>query len=184
MKQVAAWIEHNFQGIAFGLMDGLILLLGLLMGLSEATGEARIVIMGGIIGGIANSFGNAIGFYTSESAERGQQLKFYKGKKTRAAHRFVHSYSDILFSTLAAFGATLVSLALPVLPFFAFESLATAMLSSGAIAIVMLAVLGYFIGKMNESDGWWSSVKYVVLGLVGAGLGFLVGDLLKHSLGG
>lgn len=184
MKRVVAWLEHNFQGIAFGLMDGLILLLGLLMGLSEATGEARIVIMGGIIGGIANSFGNAIGFYTSESAERGQQLKFYKGKNTQDVHKFVHSHSDILFSTLASFGATLLSLVLPIIPFFAVPVLGEAMLVSGAIAIVILAVLGYFIGKMNESDGLWSSVKYVVLGLVGAGLGFVVGDFLKHFLGG
>ena len=184
MVDVAAWLEHYFQGIAFGLMDGLIVLLGLLIGLSEATGEARIVIIGGIIGGIANSFGNAIGFYTSESAERGQQLNFYKEKKARASHQFIHSHADILFSALAAFFSTLAALVLPIAPFFALPSLGQAMVLSACIAIIMLAALGYFIGKMSEGNGWTSSVKYVALGFVGAGLGFFVGDVLKHLLGG
>ncbi|HII39043.1 TPA: hypothetical protein HA318_03515 [Candidatus Micrarchaeota archaeon] len=177
------WVEHNFQGITFGLMDGLILLLGLLMGLSEATGEARIVIMGGVIGGIANSFGNAIGFYTSESAERGQQLKFYKGKNAAESQKFVHSHSDILLSTVASFIATLASLVLPILPFFLIPLLSEAMLVSGIIAMILLAILGFFIGKMNDESGSLNSLKYVVLGMVGAGLGFFAGDLLKHFLG-
>jgi predicted membrane protein (TIGR00267 family) len=178
------WWEHNFQGIAFGLMDGVIMIVGTLVGLAGATGNAKIVILGALVAGIANSFSNAIGFYTSENAERGQQVRFYEERRgAKSEHKYVHSHSEIIVSTLAAFCATLLSLFLPVTPFFLVADVWSAVVAALAVAVGILAVMGFFIGKLNKGSGLLSSAKYVFLGLAGAGLGFVVGDALKHLVG-
>ena len=66
--------SYRLEGIAFGLADGLIMSLGLIIGVAEATTDPRLVIIAGVIGGFANAFGNSIGFYMSQSAERGLQI--------------------------------------------------------------------------------------------------------------
>ena len=85
-----------------GMMDGLITLLGILMGVGAATGDAQLVIISGLVGGIANSFGTSVGFYTSEQAERGQQIEFYKKKrnvKIKETSRYIHSKTEIYLET-------------------------------------------------------------------------------------
>jgi len=180
-----SFLEHWFQGIAFGLMDGVITLLGILIGMASATGDAGVVVIAGVVGGVANSFGNAIGFYTSESAERGQQMRFYekRGKKLDG-DEYVHSQRDVLLSAGMAFLATLVALVLPITPFFLLSSVPQAMLACVVISVAMLFLLGSFIGKLNKECGWRNGLKFVLLGLAGAAIAFLLGAALKGFLGG
>ena len=174
-------IKESFQGAAFGLMDGVTTLLGILVGVAAATGNAKLVIVSGLVGGIANSFGNAVGFYTSEFAERGQQLEFYKdGKKHEK--KYIHSHSEIIASASLSFIASVLALIFPILPFFLISDITTAILICIAISVVILFSLGYYIGKINVHDGLASGVKYVLLGMVSASVGFVVGDVVKHFI--
>ena len=176
-------IKHLFQGIAMGLMDGLITILGIIVGVGAATGNSRVVIISGLIGGISNSFGTSIGFYTSENAERGQQIAFYKKKKsTRKDLRYIHSHKEILGSTLLSFVAGVLALILPILPFFLFSDINTSIASSLIISAILLFFLGYYIGEINESDRVRSGVKYATLGIMSAIVAFALGELLKHTI--
>ncbi|MBI5228618.1 VIT1/CCC1 transporter family protein [Candidatus Micrarchaeota archaeon] len=175
------FFEH-FQGIAFGLMDGIVTLLGILIGVSEATGNAKIVIVSGLIGGIANSFGNAIGFYTSESAERGMQLRFYEKKKKRDGTEYLHTHSDIIQSALLSFFSSLLALFIPTLPFFLVDKIGNAMVLCVVLSISLLFFLGYYIGSIYRWNAWKSGIRYVLIGLIGAAVGFLAGDALKHLI--
>ncbi|MEW6329489.1 MAG: VIT1/CCC1 transporter family protein, partial [Candidatus Micrarchaeota archaeon] len=109
-------VKEHFQGIAFGLMDGIITLIGILIGVAEATGNAKLVIVSGLVGGLANSFGNSIGFYTSENAERGQQLEFYKDHKGGREKKYIHSHGEIIASSVLSFLATFSALVFPIIP--------------------------------------------------------------------
>lgn len=176
-------IKELFQGIAMGLMDGLITLLGIIIGVGAATSDARFVIISGLVGGISNSFGTSIGFYTSENAERGQQIAFYKKKKnTRKDGRYIHSQSEIIGSAALSFVAGVCALILPILPFFLLEGITAGMVASLAISMVLLFILGYYIGEINEADKLRSGLKYALLGIVSAAVAFALGSLLKHAI--
>ncbi|MEM3555321.1 MAG: VIT1/CCC1 transporter family protein [Candidatus Micrarchaeia archaeon] len=175
-------IKHISQGIAMGLMDGLITILGIIIGVGAATSDSRVVIISGLIGGISNSFGTSIGFYTSENAERGQQIAFYKKKSARSDLKYIHSSSEIIGSTVLSFLAGVVAHTLPIIPFFLFPSVYVGMIGSLIISIAMLFLLGYYIGKMNETNGMRSGVRYILLGVASAVVAFALGELLKHII--
>jgi len=177
-------IKDSFQGVAMGMMDGLITLLGIVMGVGIATGDAKFVILSGLVGGISNSFGTSIGFYTSEQAERGQQLQFYRSKsrKVKEADKYIHSEMDIYLETAVSFIAATLVLILPLLPFFLAIPVTSAMAACFAISILLLYILGFYIGKLHQEDRFRSGVKYVLIGMVSAAIALLLGELLKHLI--
>lgn len=175
-------IKHVAQGIAMGLMDGLITILGIIIGVGTATNDSRVVIISGLVGGVSNSFGTSIGFYTSENAERGQQIAFYKKSKARKEDKYIHSPSDIVWSTALTFIAGVMAHMLPVLPFLLSESVEVGMIASFLICTLMLFLLGYYIGKTSETNGWRSGVRYVALGIASAVIAFVLGEVLKHAV--
>ncbi|NYZ78518.1 VIT1/CCC1 transporter family protein [Candidatus Micrarchaeota archaeon] len=178
-------IKELFQGIAMGLMDGLITLLGIIVGVWIATDDAKVVIISGLIGGISNSFGTSIGFYTSENAERGQQIEFYKRNKgTRKDRQYIHSHSEIIGSTILSFIAGAFAIVLPLLPFFLLSEVVASMISSLVISAMLLFVLGYYIGKINETDRLRSGLKYLFLGAMSSIVAFVVGEVLRRFIEG
>lgn len=173
MDKKVKWIIPGFQGIAFGLMDGLVMTVGMIMGVARATGNPKMVVLTGVIGGIADGFANAIGFYASEQAERGQQIQHVKGgKKT-----MVHTRQEILMVSVLCYLATLVALVIPTLPFLFFP-LGEAMIVSFILATIALFVLGHEVGRVSDENPLWTGLKYPLIGLVGAIICILIGDLL------
>jgi hypothetical protein len=73
--EVQVDLIEGFQGTAFGVMDGVITILGVVIGVAEATGNATLIVVTGTVAGVANAFGNSIGFYASELAERGEHIR-------------------------------------------------------------------------------------------------------------
>ncbi len=186
MVSVKHLIDESFQGVAMGMMDGLITLLGIVMGVGVATGDAKLVIITGMVGGIANSFGTSVGFYTSEHAERGQQIEFYKRTKTRAkmkeGDRYIHTMMDIYTETLFSFLSGVTAVVIPIIPFFLNLPLVTSMALCFAIAITMLFSLGFKIGQLNKEHSLKSGLKYLVIGIASALISLLLGELLKHMI--
>lgn len=180
-----ALIKDSFQGVAMGMMDGLITLLGILMGVGAATGDPKLVIIAGLVGGIANSFGTSVGFYTSEQAERGQQIRFYakKGRaETKEADRYIHSDTEIYMETAFSFLAGVAALVVPIIPFLLNLPISTAMGASLIISIAMLYALGFYIGRLNRERPFLSGFKYAAIGVISAIVALLIGELLKHII--
>ena len=166
-------LVEGFQGVAFGTMDGLITILGVVIGIASATESSAIVIISGIVVGIANSFGNCFGFYASELAERGEHIR---------ENQHVSSMAETRRSTVLAFVTSLSSMAVLVVPFVLLTNLSYAMIVSLTIALVMLFVLGALVGKLSQESHWRFGIRYVLLGLIGAALSFVVGSILKDLL--
>jgi predicted membrane protein (TIGR00267 family) len=166
-------LVEGFQGVAFGTMDGLVTILGVVIGIANATESSAIVVISGLVAGVANAFGNSIGFYASELAERAEHLH---------ENQHVSSMTEARRSTLLSFLTSLASVAVPVVPFAVLADLHLAMIVSLIAALALLFALGGIVGKLSREKPWKFGFRYVLLGLVGAALSYIVGDILRDLL--
>ena len=167
--------SYRLEGIAFGLADGLILCLGLIIGVAEATSEAKLVIIAAVIGGFANAFGNSIGFFMSQSAERGLQIheSVEHGVTTR-----IHSKTEVLVNSIFSFASTIAALIILIAPFI-FFSISTASILSFTIGITMAFILGAYVSILTRENPYKGGLKYAVLAIVGAAISHLIADLFQ-----
>jgi len=166
-------LVEGFQGAAFGLSDGVICILGMIVGACVATWDQRIVIIAGFTGGLADAMGNSIGFYLSELSERGTQIH----DRTHGGNSSVHSMREVLMSGVLSFGATVFVPVLLLLPFL-FLSILDSLLVAFAEAIMLMATLGTYVGRLSNENVIRTAIKYVVLAFIGAGFSYFVGEIL------
>jgi predicted membrane protein (TIGR00267 family) len=165
-------IIEGFQGVAFGTMDGLITILGVVIGIASATESSGAVLIAGLVAGLANAFGNSFGFYASELAERAEHIQ---------ENQHLSSMTETRRSTILAFTHSLASTLVIVTP-FAVLSLSSAMIVSLILALGLLFVLGTLVGKFSHASPWRFGIRYVILGVAGAALSFLVGQVVGNVL--
>ena len=170
--------SYRMEGIAFGMVDGMILCLGLTIGVAKATSSSNLVIITGILGGLANALGNSIGFFMSQSAERGLQIHetIEHGVTTR-----IHSKKEILINSAFSFLAAIATLIILVSPFVLFD-IVTAVTLTFLLGAVLSFLLGTYVGKLSRENAYWTGLKYAVLAIVGAVISHVVGDLLQILL--
>jgi predicted membrane protein (TIGR00267 family) len=165
-------LVEGFQGTAFGIMDGVITILGVVIGVAGATNNTPLVIVSGVVAGIANAFGNSIGFYASELAERGEHMR---------KNMDLASHKEMYKSSILSFVASLVAMVVPIFPFILLPA-DYAMVVAVAAAVVLLYALGSYVGHLSGLDRFRFGVRYVLLGLLGAGLAYVVGELLRSVM--
>jgi predicted membrane protein (TIGR00267 family) len=153
-------------------MDGLITILGVVIGIASATQNSEAVIISGLVAGLANAFGNTFGFYASELAERAEHIQ---------ENQHVSSMAETRRSTLLAFAHSLASTLVVVAPFLTF-ALTNAMIASLILALALLFALGALVGKFSHASPWEFGIRYVLLGLAGAALSFMVGKTVGSVL--
>lgn len=166
------WVE-GFHGLAFGLVDGLITMLGVLIGVAQATGgDRRLVIISGLVAGVANAFGNSIGFYGSELAERGEHLS-----EGREPASMTEARMSSILSFFTSFAATLIMM----VPFLTMSP-SMAMVAAVLVGASLLFSLGIVVGRLWRSHPLRYGLIYLVLGVAGAGLSYFMGDLVRALL--
>lgn len=158
-------LVEGFHGMAFGMVDGLIALLGVVIGVASATNSSEIVILSGVVVGLTNAFGNSIGFYASELAEQGEHLQ---------ENMEVSSWAEVKRSTVLAFIASLFSV-LVLVPPFLFMSTKSAMILSVITSTLLLYALGSLVGRYSKRSSLKYGFTYVLLGLAGAGFAYMIG---------
>jgi predicted membrane protein (TIGR00267 family) len=168
--------EHGYglEGFAFGLADGIICLLGLIIGVGRATYDPRAVIITGIIGGITDAIGNSIGFYISQTTERGLQIHETEehGIKTR-----IHSKREVFASGGFVFLATFAILTLLLFPFM-FVEFVFACILAFLFGTTLAFALGYYVGRLAGENPCKSGFKYACLTIIGALASYTIGGLL------
>jgi len=169
---------YRMEGFAFGLADGVICFTGVTIGVAEATSDPVLVIISGVIAGLADAFGNSIGFFVSQSTERGVQIHetVEHGAKIR-----VHSKREVWMSGVLSFSATILALIILLAPFLLF-SINTAVIVTFSLGIVLSLILGGYVGKLSGENPYKTGLKYAVLAITGAVISYLIGDFLKHLL--
>jgi predicted membrane protein (TIGR00267 family) len=170
--------SYRLEGIAFGLADGLIMCLGLIIGVAEATSDPKLVIIAGVIGGFANAFGNSIGFFMSQSAERGLQIHeaLEHGVNTR-----IHSKTEVLVNSIFSFASTITASIILITPFILLK-MDTAPILSFTIGIIMAFILGSYVGIISRENPYKNGLKYTILAIVGALVSHIIADLFQIAI--
>ncbi len=160
--------------------DGILTIIGIIMGSYFAkVSEPRIVITTGIGACIAMGVSGIWGTYFTERAERRKKilelermtLKEMKSTKIQKAQDFAVIIISLI-DGLSPFVASLIVL----IPFFMLRSqLQLAYTVSLAIAFLLLALLGAFLGKVSEESIWKNSLNMVVAGVICIILTLLLG---------
>lgn len=168
-------IIPELEGAVFGLVDGIVCFLGLIIGVGVATHDPNLVIITGIITGMANAFGNSIGFFISQSTERGIQI--HAARRHRILTR-PHSRKEVILSGIFSFLTTAAALVVLLFPFLLFDITVAIAISAG-LGLGLLFLLGLYVGKLSEESKLRTGIKYVCLGAAGAVICYLVGTLLS-----
>ena len=165
---------EGFQGAAFGLSDGVICISGMIIGACVATWDFKVVMIAGLTGGLADALGNWIGFYLSELTERGTQIH----DRSHGKNSSIHSMHEVLVSGVLSFLATIFVLALFLAPFL-FLSMAISLGVIFAEAIIVMLILGVYVGKLSGESPTRTAMKYALLAVTGAAFSYFVGEVLQ-----
>ena len=85
-------------------------------------------------------------------------------------------------SGVLSFAATIVALIILIVPLM-FLNLIRAVVSTFLIGTIALFILGRYVGKMSGESPLKTGLKYAALGIAGAVISYLVGDVLRHLIG-
>jgi vacuolar iron transporter family protein len=79
-----------------------------------------------------------------------------------------------LLSALTIAGAYIVGGFIPLGPYIVLPKASTALVASGAITLLVLAMFGYVKGHFTGAPPWRSAMQTVLMGGVAAGVAFLI----------
>jgi VIT1/CCC1 family predicted Fe2+/Mn2+ transporter len=151
----------QLRDIILGGQDGLVNILGLSLGLFAAHSSGRIIIIAALAAGFSEAVSMGAVAYTSASADETRQK------------------AGLLFDSVVVGITALIGAILPIIPFF--------FLSGNSVAAVIIAIIisacvlfGFGISKAKVVGGnpWRSGLQILLIGLVSAFAGFLIGWLL------
>jgi len=157
-------ISKGMQGIAFGLIEGIIMILGLSLGVSGLSNSALFVFVVGFTGAIADAFANFSGLWVSEEIESEHKISS-------------HSKEEILFAAVLAFFSTLVSAVIPIIPYL-FLDIPSARIYSVIIGLILLFAFGVFHATKSHENGLIEGTKFALLGLFTSIICFYIGSVL------
>lgn len=168
---------RGLEGAAFGLVDGVICISGLIIGVAIATSDLRIIFISAIAGGLTDALGNSIGMYLAGYSERGAQIH----SQEHGIDTSVHSHKEILSNAILSFLTTLLVVAVMLAPFY-FLDIEKSIIACVLLSIMTLFGLGLYVGKLSDEPSIRTSIKYVVLGIIGTAFSYSIGNILKVGL--
>lgn len=154
----------ELRDLILGGQDGLVNVLGLSLGLFAAHATGRIIIIAGLAAGFSEAFSMGAVAYTSASAD-----------KNRLAE--ATAKTSILFDAIVVGIAALVGAVLPIIPLLFLPETPGIV---GAIIVGADVLFGFGISKAKTVGGspWRSGMQILLIGLVSAFAGFLIGWIL------
>jgi len=148
--------------IVLGLNDALVELTGTLAGLSFAFQNNRLIALSGLITGIAASMSMAASEYLSVRAEKRK---------------------DALRASLYTGAAYVLTVALLVAPFFAFDSYVASLPATLLLGVIIVMAFNYYVSVAKDLPFRKQFAEMAGISLGVSALSFLVGVLVKTYLG-
>ena len=170
--------ESGTRYVVRGLIDGSLSALGVVIGASGSA-DASVIIAAGLGGGIANGLSNILGAFTAEKAslerERIQKEKSLLKNNGYLKKSIIYKKAirETMICGLIDGVSTTLGSSLPVIPFFLFD-VKTALYVAIFITILILFILGVFIGKISKENVIISGIKMVFGALLVAVLCFMI----------
>jgi hypothetical protein len=154
----------GMQGIAFGLIEGIIFILGLSLGISALQTNPLIVFVIGLTGGIADAFANATGFLVSEEVESEQKIAN-------------HTKKEVFFAAAFVFLFTIIAVVLTLVPYL-FFGINEAMTASMIIGLGLLFIFGAFHATQSKENMFIEGIKFAFYGFIASIICFAIGSML------
>ncbi len=151
--------KEGLQGATFGIMEGLVMVMGMLFGLGFSGVEKSVIILVIILTAFADGVANTSAFYVSEETET------------------FHTKREITKSALFTFIGTVIAFSIPMIPIMLLP-LFEAIIAGTVVAAIMLVFLGYFVGKIANRNWKILSVKYLIIGMVATIITYLAGQFI------
>ena len=167
---------------AMNAFDGALTIIGVVMGnLVAGVGNTRIVISTGLSTSIAMGISGLWGAYLTESAEREREMDelsrvtLVEMKDTRIGRA---SRLAVLIVALVDGISPFLTAVIILIPFFfasLFPSLQTVYFTSLTVALVVLFLLGVFLGRVSGKSWIGFGIRTVLAGSVSILIAFLLG---------
>lgn len=141
--------------IAFGIMDGIVTLLGVLLAMFAINADQHTTLIAAIAAAIADSTANAAGYHVSEETVDSK-------RKHSAAMR----------SSILCFAATFITMIIPLIPIVMLQPPLSVYLSA-AIGLAVLFALGRYV------KNWKVGIEYLFIGAIAGLVCYLVGAFIK-----
>ena len=151
--------KEGLQGATFGIMEGLVMVMGILFGLGFSGVEKSAIVLLILLTAFADGVANTSAFYVSEETET------------------FHSRKEILKSAFFTFIGTTIAFSIPIIPIILLP-LFEAIIAGTVVASIMLIFLGYFVGKVANRNWKKLSIKYLVVGLIAAAVTYVAGQAI------
>ena len=168
---------------AMNAFDGALTIIGVVMGnLVAGVGNTRIVISTGLSTSIAMGISGLWGAYLTESAEREREMDelsrvtLVEMKETRIGRA---SRLAVLIVALVDGISPFMTAVIILIPFFfasLFPSLQTVYFTSLTVALVVLFLLGVFLGRVSGKSWIGFGIRTVLAGIFSILIAFLLGS--------
>ncbi len=152
-----------FRDIILGGQDGLVNVLGIVLGVG-ATQPLHTVLLTGLVATAAESVSMAAVAFTSMDAA----ASFYK----KAPIDYNNPFLDAIMVGLASVIGSLV----PLIAFW-FGGAVTSVITSA----IVLYVVGFIRGSLSKENAVRAGIRLLVIGMLAAGVSFIVGVLVGRS---
>jgi VIT1/CCC1 family predicted Fe2+/Mn2+ transporter len=160
--------SHNkkirLRDIILGGQDGLVNVLGISLGLFAAHATVRVILIAGLAAGFSEAISMGAVAFTSARAD-----KEIVHQKTTGA---------LVFSSCIVFISALIGSLAPLIPFLFFSAV-----YSIVIAVFISAIILFALGATNAQEMRTNKIRggleILLIGLISAFAGFLIGLLLK-----
>jgi VIT1/CCC1 family predicted Fe2+/Mn2+ transporter len=163
MQQIAN-SEIELRDVILGGQDGLVNVLGLSLGLFASHSDVHVIIVAGLAAGFSEAVSMGAVAYTSSIADKERVKK--------------HSTGELVFSSAVVGLSALVGALIPVIPFLLFGE-GAALLTALVISALILFGLGALNAKQMGNSEIRGGMQILIIGLVSAFAGFLIGLALK-----
>ena len=173
----------NFREYILGGQDGLVNVLGIVLGVASATLSVNIVLIAGIVATIAESVSMAAVAYTSSKATKEYEQSLIREDKKNISKIKEHTillreFENPLKSGWVVGISTLLGSLVPLVPFF-FLEVKTGIVISLVFSAIILFIVGALKAKLSIGSWSKSGFQLMVIGIIAAVIGYLVGLLLK-----
>jgi predicted membrane protein (TIGR00267 family) len=178
--------------LVFGSLDGLIVPLGVVSGVAGGVGDSRVVVVAGIAEAFAGALSMQIYEHDGVSSEDAKAIVSTLTRYPRAYQKDM-VFKELGINTLepetvktsaaVTIGLSyLVGSIFPLISYF-FLPVPMAFPLSLLLTFVALVTIGVIKGKLASMNLGRSIVEIVIVGVVSAGGGYLLGTLIPQLLG-
>lgn len=150
--------HQGLQGASFGLMDGIIMIMGMLLGFGLSYPRRSMILLSIAMVGVSDGLANAAAFHVSEETEP------------------YHQKREIHKAAALCFFATIFAFVLPSLPML-WLPIGNAIIVGELIAIILLIGVGIFVSEISHANMPRLVVEYAIMGILAAAACYGLGEL-------